>query len=332
MTTNDYIRALGEVIRRELTPRIPGDYVLLDCPYHANIGDTLIWQGELSLLTGLPGKCLGYGSLSTWLFPRLDPSVTILLHGGGNFGDLWEGVQEFRLRVIETYPENPILVFPQTVHYRDEARMRSDAARMARHRNLTICARDERSFGLLSQHFLNTPLLLPDMAFCIDFGFMQFVATQLHPKKRPLWLQRTDLEKAGADRPAGVPAEAVRRDWPTMERTTATTWLVYKLSGLCDRLGRSGRLKTWRRMAAALANNLAKDYLSPQSTQRGIRFLCAYRDIYTTRLHGAILALLLGKEHITLIDNSYGKNSAFYNAWFRDIPTIHLLGENDGKD
>ncbi|EJF08306.1 polysaccharide pyruvyl transferase family protein, partial [Pontibacter sp. BAB1700] len=51
----------------------------------------------------------------------------------------------------------------------------------------------------------------------------------------------------------------------------------------------------------------------------GINFLSKYKVNITTRLHGHIFSLLLGIPSIFL-DNSYGKNSRFYNTWLKDVP------------
>ena len=44
--------------------------------------------------------------------------------------------------------------------------------------------------------------------------------------------------------------------------------------------------------------------------------------IITDRLHGHILSLLLGIEHIVL-DNNYGKLSSFYESWTRASDLAH---------
>jgi pyruvyl transferase EpsO len=46
--------------------------------------------------------------------------------------------------------------------------------------------------------------------------------------------------------------------------------------------------------------------------------------IATDRLHGAILARLAGRP-VTLIDNSYGKVTAYYEAWWQDDPAVELV-------
>ena len=96
-----------------------------------------------------------------------------MLHGGGNFGDLWRDMQEFRLKVIERYPENRIIIFPQSVHYENIFLIKEDARKMAMHEKMVICARDLSSYNILRENFLNKILLLPDMAFCIDLDYLQ---------------------------------------------------------------------------------------------------------------------------------------------------------------
>ena len=63
--------------------------------------------------------------------------------------------------------------------------------------------------------------------------------------------------------------------------------------------------------------------LRPQLIRKGIEFVSQYREIYTTRLHVFILSILLGKS-CTIIDNSYGKNSSFYETWLKNVDGIIL--------
>lgn len=56
----------------------------------------------------------------------------------------------------------------------------------------------------------------------------------------------------------------------------------------------------------------------------GIDFFSKYDAIYTTRLHGLILAILMNKK-IYLLDNNYGKIKNFYNTWLKDFEGITIL-------
>ena len=46
---------------------------------------------------------------------KIPKSAIILLNGGGNFGDLWRSHSEFRIKVINNFRTNKIIIFPQTV-------------------------------------------------------------------------------------------------------------------------------------------------------------------------------------------------------------------------
>lgn len=48
----DKLPILRNLIIDTLNPLIGKEYVLVDCPYHSNIGDQLIWEGEKSFLKG----------------------------------------------------------------------------------------------------------------------------------------------------------------------------------------------------------------------------------------------------------------------------------------
>ncbi len=48
--------------------------------------------------------------------------------------------------------------------------------------------------------------------------------------------------------------------------------------------------------------------------------------IYSTRLYAIILSLLLGKDSdLYWFDNSYGKNSSFYETWLSDLDGIKFI-------
>ncbi|WP_302323746.1 polysaccharide pyruvyl transferase family protein [Bacteroides congonensis] len=49
-----------------------------------------------------------------------------------------------------------------------------------------------------------------------------------------------------------------------------------------------------------------------------------YDKVYTTRLHVAILSILLGKTFV-FFDNSYGKNKFFYETWLKDIDDANFV-------
>jgi len=53
MSNRDKILSYRDLIKKKLIPLINADYVLLDVPNHRNIGDNLIWEGELRFLENI---------------------------------------------------------------------------------------------------------------------------------------------------------------------------------------------------------------------------------------------------------------------------------------
>jgi pyruvyl transferase EpsO len=57
---------------------------------------------------------------------------------------------------------------------------------------------------------------------------------------------------------------------------------------------------------------------------RSIDRILAYDRIVTSRMHGHILACLLGMKTV-LLDNSYGKNSTYFEAWTNRVDDCELF-------
>jgi exopolysaccharide biosynthesis predicted pyruvyltransferase EpsI len=303
--------AIDAVVGPLLPP--PGTPVaLLDFPNHANVGDSAIWLGESEFLRRHGANVAYACDLHTYsrdrLASRLGRDGVILLHGGGNLGDFWYHHQEFRERVIASFPNHRIVQLPQTIFFhRHEGDPRGDdwtADQCARvfnaHRRLTVLCRDERSLEFAKRRFTGPSALCPDMALAVGA-----IERPCEPDVDVLWLARTDSEAAAPwddESRAGV----LREDWleePDFELR--------------------GRNKA---LAAAIAENPADweqlqtdlgatyDPLARERVARGCAQLSRGRAGITDRLHGHILCTLLGLPHVVL-DNSYGKIAGFREAW-----------------
>jgi pyruvyl transferase EpsO len=62
----------------------------------------------------------------------------------------------------------------------------------------------------------------------------------------------------------------------------------------------------------------------PLTSEYAIDFMSQYDEVYSTRLHGGILAMLLGKK-VHMIDNTYGKISSLYNTWLTKKANIDMV-------
>ncbi|MDR0443434.1 MAG: polysaccharide pyruvyl transferase family protein [Treponema sp.] len=318
MQFKEKINQLTAIIENTLVPLIDNDFVLMELPYYNNIGDVLIWEGELQFIRKhLRKYSLLYAcSMHTCTYPNLKKNAIILLQGGGNFGDLWFKPQEFRRKIIKRYPDNKIIILPQTVWYDNEECMHEDAALLSKHNNLTICARDKNSYLILKQCFtVNTVLLVPDMAFCIPVYKLK--KNQVKQGKKNLFLRRNDKElNRTIDYLTNISEiDFDVHDWPSMEKIMISCFFM--------------RCFLWasRRMMflfSKLADIYASLVFKPNVIKTGVRFISKYENIYTTRLHVAILCCLLEKP-CTFFDNSYGKNNSFYETWLSDLDGMKFI-------
>jgi pyruvyl transferase EpsI len=159
--------------------------VLLGTPEHNNIGDHAIAQGEyeflrryfpdhelFELMNGQMSAKYGFAQ------SVINKDDILFLSGGGNLGSLYLDEEEVRRRVIEDFPENQIVILPQTVYFAgtDEGRaeLERSAAVYNRHKNLTIFTRGEESLAFVKARFPNAKSYsAPDMSLILarNYGF-----------------------------------------------------------------------------------------------------------------------------------------------------------------
>ncbi|MGL4491322.1 MAG: polysaccharide pyruvyl transferase family protein [Tannerellaceae bacterium] len=316
MTSQEKVKQLRDITAARLQPMIDNDYVLLDLPYHSNVGDVLIWQGTLDFLSSLPYSCLSQKTYYTDHFETIPQHAILLLHGGGNFGDVWREHQEYRLEVIRKYPDHKIIMLPQSVQYNSEELLKEDAKQFARHTNVTICARDNYSYDLLSRHFKNKVILVPDMAFSIHP--LRFESYTLKPSS--VLVKRTDLESKNTLLNFEIKEPFDTTDWPAMTTRSSRSFIMSKLYAVSRRVKLLPIRKGINRVIDRYAYHIYRNHIF----RSGKTFLAPYSKVYSTRLHAAILSVHYGKE-IVFIDNSYGKNSRFYDTWLSDLSTIKMI-------
>jgi pyruvyl transferase EpsO len=310
MLFSDKIMQIRNNIEKALTSLITHDYWLLELPYYTNIGDILIWHGTEYFLKKLEDRCTYTASSATFRTRRIDANTIILLQGGGNFGDLWNEPHAFRCKIISAYPDNVIIILPQTVFYLDKNNLMNDRELFSKHKKLIICARDMKSYQLLNEYFnANTVLLVPDMAFCIPMDSLQKRFEKSQDKN--LFLKRNDRElKTSICYENYIDNKAIDiSDWPSMEKDRATALLLRCLFGLNRRIPF---------LFSRLTDFYASFFFKPDMIRTGVKFICEYNKVYTTRLHAAILCCLLEKPFV-LFDNSYGKNRSFFETWLTDL-------------
>lgn len=285
---------------RELVP-LDRPVVYLDYPVHLNIGDLLInlgteaWLGSAGYEIACRASVFDFGRSDAG---KVSPDSSIVLHGGGNFGDLYPIHQEFRERIVEQFPRNRIVIMPQSVHFNNPARLAEAARCFAAHRNLTITVRDLDSERLVREYFSNPVHLVPDMAHQL-----WPVQRSAHGTGETLTLLRTDIERTPMDA-AGSASLVDPQDWATL--LTARDHLIHKF------------VKRWyeldQRVGHRFPNHRLWYFVRDRLVNRMLRLFGDAERIMTNRLHGVILGCLVERP-VSYFDNSYGKLSRYCSTW-----------------
>jgi pyruvyl transferase EpsO len=268
----------------------------------------MIWLGERSYLDSI-GVSIVYtcdhsnysqGELTT----RLKDGI-ILIHGGGNLGDLYPHHHSLREAVVKAFPQNKIIQLPQSIFFKDKTNLERAANVFDAHPDFTLLVREKQSFEFARNEFHARCILCPDSAFilgALDRPRISLLSSLFaSSRKEILWLARTDSESRGGPFPP-IGANVERTDW----------------------------LEEAKLIVESSRSTLeAYDFLAKKRLVRGSRILSRGNIVITDRLHGHILSLLLGIPCI-ILDNSYGKMKSFYETWTRDFPSVHWA--NSPKD
>lgn len=292
----------------------PGSNIYyIDIPVHSNGGDLLILKGTEAFFRDYGINVQARYSVLD--FPdglAIPKDYIIVLHGGGNFGDLYPAHQRLREKLISDYPDNRIVMLPQTIFYKSEAEFDRTAEIFNRHKDIHLYVRDTLSHQLATDKFHSCCVYLsPDMAHQL-----WPIAPRTAPNKELLCFFRTDIEKTKEQERLESEGRGDYLDWGSLYSPfeQKSIKLIVKL------LKKGGAplpmFSIWGRYS---------DYLVGKAVKR----FSGYQSVQTSRLHGHILSCLMDKPN-TLLDNSYGKNSNYYYTWTSGVPNARLVVKNDG--
>lgn len=297
------------------------DVLYFDYPLHLNVGDLLIYLGTEAYFQAYDihirlRRCVQTFDLNE-VKKYVNPNTTILCHGGGNFGDLYPNLQQMREDLAGEFPQNRLIVLPQTAFFSSEAAKAKSQAVFAQHKNCYLFARDERTLKLM-QDFSPNVYLSPDMAHQLYGGYPISEEQAQQKREHQLYFLRKDIEASSIEKNLSVtlPAGTAIKDWGDI--LTA----------------KDHKIELWISRIARLINqfklNFAKNQINDfwyryaqEVVMRSYQEFSSYDEIITSRLHGHIFSCLLGIPN-QVLDNSYGKNSGYFKQWTKEIDYTKL--------
>ena len=303
-----------------LVPR--GSHVaIVDAPNQRNVGDSLIWLGELAYLRTLGHRLRYVADLATYDASALRRSLPtggiVLIHGGGNFGDLWLGHQKFRERVADELQDFRVVQLPQSIYFEDAERAKLANRTIRRHTDFHVLVRDSLSVDRMKD-------LLPDVSYsyCPDMALGWDV-----PNRRTKPRKTADvLVLARADKEASSGLAQAAASWSTVGRVAVTDWEPRGARSVawtaCRALSRVYKMygKVRRKLPFLPAGFVDRSFGHVITALARVNFSGAehlYRRtsyVVVDRLHAHVLAVLMGVPH-TALDNNYGKVSSIFDDY-----------------
>jgi pyruvyl transferase EpsO len=304
----------------ELTKTIKHKKIIyIDYPMHHNIGDLLIYLGAMQLLKESGVEVLAQFTAANTSIDKVqkiiatnNQEVSLVFHGGGNFGDIYTAHQDCRLLLIEHFPQINTVVFPQTIFYENQTKKNSDINIFRKHADLTIAVRDIKSESIALE-FCDSVYLFPDTAHMLWPSYFKGKDDQTKSTGK-LKLNRWDCEGDNQSNKDNF-------DWALIIKKSDNYF-----KAILNRISARNKFLIIDKLIAYLWLQHCKNIC-----QRAADYFEQYDEIETNRLHGHILSCLLSKKNIVL-DNSYGKNFTYLQQWTKQSNLVKFQTKEGQKN
>ena len=302
------MKKIVELINKE-------DAFYFDYPMHLNVGDLLIYAGteaffkEYNINIRLR-RCLQTFDINE-VKKNITKNTTIICHGGGNLGDLYPLLQKLREELVINFPNNRIILLPQTGYFSNQDEMKKSAAIFSAHKDCHLFARDLPTLELL-KNFSDKVILCPDMAHQL-YGEFPLKNKVESIEKNKLYFLRKDIEASQLEKniESTLSASAVVKDWDDI--VTSNDIMYARIYSKLARISNISHLSIFKDKINDLWYKHTLNII-----ERARNEFMKYDLVVTSRLHGHIFSCLLGIPN-QVCDNSYGKNLGYYNQWTKDI-------------
>lgn len=273
--------------------------LLLGTAEHQNIGDAAITLAEQTILRRqfpdyFQVEYSTYEQPEQYAFIQsiVNEDDIIFISGGGNLGSSYSAEEALHRRIIADFPENRIVIMPQTIHFADDENGRRELALSRQvynaHPDLTIFTRGRKSLAFAQEHFPHAhSFLMPDAVLGL---------------RRAYTFQREGV------------LLCLRDD----QETILTDGQRQQIKAYLTRLN----------LSIDYSNNIAAQDVTREDRTRVVntelRRFAHKRLVITDRLHGMIFAAITGTPVIGL-KSAGSKIEEFYEAFFTEYPSIRYM-------
>lgn len=282
------------------------DIILMGTPHHANIGDLAIAYSEEKMIKKL------FPDNKLYIMPeeKLDICAKrvknyiknediILLHGGGNIGDTYVTPEKGRREVISCFPNNKIIIFPQTAYFENEKELNISKKIYNAHNHLIIMAREKMSYDFMSKHFYNAKVYLtPDIVMSLKEVYNNIKRSDV------LLMFRRDKEKTLGDDLTSSIEKYVKEHFDS-----------YKITDM--------------NIGTTPVNNIS-DKLRKEILENKFKELQGAKLVITDRLHGMIFSAITETPCVVFDSLTHKIKESYY--WLKNLGYIEMCNDINNLD
>ncbi len=262
---------------------------------HGNLGDHQITTSMEEFLLDIEPELVIHEVLQKTYFERKNdlkekvlPDDILIFNGGGNIGTLWPKEEELRRDAFQTWPDNPKIIFPQSVFFSSDdqgERCLEESSRIYRTANCMLALREPISYAFAREHFGCRLFLTPDIVLYSKIDM------PTSDRSGCLLLLRRDKERALTDEDQRRIEAAAR--------------------------ARFGQVRVSDTVRAAVGRGKRDAML--RQLHGEIR---ASRLVVTDRLHGMLLSAVSGTPCVVFTNNYHKIRTSM--QWVEDLPYIRF--------
>lgn len=298
--------------RNYLAPSLPNinlstknHFWFLDSPEYGNIGDQAIafsmvaflneHFGDYDIIEFKQSEIIKYLG---WIKRKIKKGDVIVLQGGGNLGNLYPPYEAIRRKIVKTFPDNRIVIFPQSCYFSKDFKGNYEKfiskKFYSKNKNVVIFARENLTYLKLKKDFVDV-----DIRICPDIVFYLYGKYTSNTRFGIGKCFRDDSEKVQFDNDQ---IEYIKE----LENQYSQS---FSLTTICE----NNRISSEKRK-----------YLVEKKI-----FEFAKRELVVTdRLHGMIFSYIT-KTPCIFFDSLTGKSMNTYYTWLKDYPIIKFYDEQE---
>lgn len=271
--------------------------LLIGTPEYNNVGDSLLTLASLRLVKDYfkNNKIIEitkseYYRYKSTIKRCISLKDIVMFQPGGNMGNVWIVEEDCRRDVIKAFPNNKIIVLPQTINYEDNENGRKSLKESqeiySSHNKLVLAAREKKSYEIMKECYKKTKVIItPDIALYLD----EYISDNI--RNGVLLCLRNDSEKNRTDYDDKVIIDTLKnRDYTYMDMYSKSNPDKFNRVEIC-------KLKLDEFTKAEF--------------------------VITDRLHGMICCALTGTPCVVLSNNHHKVKGVY--EWIKDLEYIKYI-------